>query len=143
MKKSISSPNFAVPAVSMTQEPSGAGIVFTAKDIETDTVDSSINDAGTALTITTEQGTIKIRKKDLYVSVAFHSRKEEKDVDKDGKEKTISVNSTTSSFGQITAKPVNLEQALVEYEKATKTLNINVPFAQEEKTARKIPTKIK
>ena len=97
------------------------------------------------LTIKAPTATITLAVRHTMLTASISQEIKEEVTDKKDKEKKVSQQLFTSAshIQQMISKPVDIEEAKIDYNKETKTLTVTMPAKDQKKTAKVIPVNIK
>lgn len=111
--------------------------------IKADQFDATFGDK--ELIIKAETATITLASSHNLLAASINQEIKQETTDKNNKEKKASQQlfSSASHIRQMISKPVNIEEAKIDYTKENKTLTVSVPFKDTKKAAKPIPVNVK
>ena len=110
--------------------------------IQAEQFDATFNDK--ELTIKAPTATIILASHHAILAASINQEIKQETIDKDDKEKTShQLFSSSSHVRQMISKPVNMEDAIIDYNKETKTLTVTLPAKESKKRSKIIPVMIK
>lgn len=136
----------AQEGISLSLEEKEKSVVITAKGLETESVDASLNDEGNHLLLKTAQENININSQDNYIAINLQHKQEKEHQNKDGKMEKVVSSYAEQSYSMGLSRPLDLntEHLKIDYDKDSKTLTVEIPFVViPEKKRTSIPVNIK
>ncbi len=111
--------------------------------IKADQFDATFGDK--ELIIKAETATITLASSHNLLAASINQEIKQETTDKNNKEKKSSQQlfSSASHIRQMISKPVNIEEAKIDYTKENKTLTVSIPFKDTKKAAKTIPVNVK
>lgn len=109
--------------------------------IQADQFDATFGDK--ELTIKAPTATINLAARHTLLSASINQEIKQETTDKNDKKTSQQLFSSASHIRQMISKPINMEDAKIDYSKENKTLTVIIPAKDQKKTAKVIPVNVK